>query len=62
MPLEAPPMLKFEEVEEIAANIAPRWTGITGLAETPTVEAIADLFLHFQRRYRQAIAAREEGL
>lgn len=51
--------LSFDEAEAVAADLARVWPGITGLAETPKTEQIADLVQRTLRKTRDLIDARD---
>lgn len=54
------PQLTYDEAEQVAADLARVWPGLTGLSITPPIEALTDLVQRVLRKEREVIAARQE--
>lgn len=54
------PQLTYDEAEQVAADLARVWPGLTGLSITPPIEALTDLVQRVLRKEREIIKAREE--
>lgn len=50
--------LSFDEAEQVAAAILPRWAGITGLSAAPSIEQTTDLVQRILREAAVVIAER----
>lgn len=57
--MSEPDRLSYDEAETVAADIARGWTGITGHADVPSIETLADLVQRTMRKAKEVIDARE---
>lgn len=55
------PVLRFDEAETVAADLARVWTSLTGITEIPQAETLTDLVQRVQRKAREVIAGREDS-
>lgn len=54
-----PDRLSYTEAEEVAADLARGWTGITGHKDVPSIETLADLVQRTLRKAGEVIEARK---
>lgn len=54
-------ILNYSEAEEVASDLARGWQGLTGSAEVPSIEMLADIVQRMMRKADEAVRRRAEA-